>query len=172
MVPIFGPRENVTLCGQQSPRSACAFAQSDQGLHSPLTESLDTAECMNEEQRPEWYVVHAQDFLNLRILCTFGGTLSLDAAHINPMLTHKKTNRELRISGLYSLCFGNKHNICHYDTISRHLFFFLFLQLVPLFICFFLDFIAICAFRSVFPMYGGYTACWCIHRLLDEWQIL
>ena len=27
------------------PRSACAFAQSDQGLHCPLTESLDTTEC-------------------------------------------------------------------------------------------------------------------------------
>ena len=34
------------------PRSACASAQSDQGLHCPLTESLDTIECMTGEQRP------------------------------------------------------------------------------------------------------------------------
>ena len=33
------PRENVSsgICGQCSPRSDCAFAQSDQGLHCPLT---------------------------------------------------------------------------------------------------------------------------------------
>ena len=30
------------ICGQQRPRSACASAQSDQGLHCRLTESLDT----------------------------------------------------------------------------------------------------------------------------------
>ena len=29
-----------------------ASAQSDQGLHCPLTESLDTIECINGEQRP------------------------------------------------------------------------------------------------------------------------
>ena len=40
------------ICGQRRPRSACAFAQSDQGLHCPLTESLDTMECMNDEQTP------------------------------------------------------------------------------------------------------------------------
>ena len=27
------------ICGQRMPRSACAFAQSDQGLRCPLTES-------------------------------------------------------------------------------------------------------------------------------------
>ena len=35
-------------CGQRRPRSDCAFAQSDLGLHSPLTESVNTKECMNE----------------------------------------------------------------------------------------------------------------------------
>ena len=29
----------------------CASVQSDQGLSCPLTESLDTTECMNGEQR-------------------------------------------------------------------------------------------------------------------------
>ena len=42
-------------------------AQSDQGLHCPLTESLDTTECMIGEQRPESYFVHVQDDLNLHI---------------------------------------------------------------------------------------------------------
>ena len=37
-------------CGQRRLKSACVFAQSDQGLHSPLTESLDTTECMDGEQ--------------------------------------------------------------------------------------------------------------------------
>ena len=31
--------------------STCASAHSDQGLHCPLTESLDTTECMDREQR-------------------------------------------------------------------------------------------------------------------------
>ena len=42
-------------------RSSCAFMQSDQGFHCPLTKSLDTTECMKEEQR------HAQVDQNLRI---------------------------------------------------------------------------------------------------------
>ena len=46
--------ENVYtgIFGQRRPRSACAIAQSDRGLHFPLTKSLDTTECMNGEQRP------------------------------------------------------------------------------------------------------------------------
>ena len=47
--------------------SACSSAQSGQGLHCPLTESLDTTECMNGEQRPVYYFKHVQDDLNLRI---------------------------------------------------------------------------------------------------------
>ena len=48
------PCKNLSLgiCRQQRPRSACASAQSDQGLHCMLTESLDTTECKNGEQRP------------------------------------------------------------------------------------------------------------------------
>ena len=44
------PYENVSLgiCGQLRPRSA----QSDQGLCCPLTESLDSVECINGEQMP------------------------------------------------------------------------------------------------------------------------
>ena len=38
--------------GQQRPRSTCASAQSDQGLHCPLTESFDTTECVTGEQKP------------------------------------------------------------------------------------------------------------------------
>ena len=39
------------ICGQRRSRSACASAQSDQDLHCPLSESLDTTECMNGEQK-------------------------------------------------------------------------------------------------------------------------
>ena len=58
-------------------RSACAFAQSDQGLPCPLIESLDTI-----QQRTEYYFTLVQDDLNLRVLCMFEGTFSLDTAHI------------------------------------------------------------------------------------------
>ena len=62
------PCENVSLstCGQLRPRSACASAQSAQVLHCPLTESLDTTECMNGEQMPGSYFSHAQDDVNLQ----------------------------------------------------------------------------------------------------------
>ena len=62
------------LFGQSRPRSACTSTQSDQGLHCLLTESLDTTECMNGEQRPGWYFAHVQDDLNLHILRMFEGT--------------------------------------------------------------------------------------------------
>ena len=62
------------MCGQRRPRSDCASAQSAQGLHCPLTESLDTTKCMNGEQRPGWYFGHAQDYLIMRILRMFEGT--------------------------------------------------------------------------------------------------
>ena len=55
------------ICGQRRPRSACASAQSDQGLQSPLKVSLDTTECMYGEQRPGWYFAHAQGDLNMCI---------------------------------------------------------------------------------------------------------
>ena len=42
---------SLDKCGQQRPRSACASAQSDQGLHCLLTESLDTTEGMDVGQR-------------------------------------------------------------------------------------------------------------------------
>ena len=48
------------VCGQRRPRSACASAQSDQGLHCPLTISLGTSECMIVEQMPGRYFVHVQ----------------------------------------------------------------------------------------------------------------
>ena len=56
--------------------------KSDQGLHCPLTESLNTTECMNGEQRSGWYFGHVQDDLNLLILCLFEGTFSLDVVQI------------------------------------------------------------------------------------------
>ena len=84
------PCENVSsgIRRQLRSRSACAFAQSDQGYHCPLTESLHTTEYMNGEQKPGWYSVHTQDDLNLYIcaclkaLCIFKGTCALVAAHI------------------------------------------------------------------------------------------
>ena len=48
------------------------------GLHCPLTESLNSTECMNRVQRPGWYFTQLQDVLCLRILHMFEGTFSLD----------------------------------------------------------------------------------------------
>ena len=65
------------VCGQRRPRSACASAQSDQGLHCPITVSLHKG-----EQMSKWYFPHAQDDLNLHILRMLEGTFSLDKDHI------------------------------------------------------------------------------------------
>ena len=45
--------------------------QSDEDLHSSLTELLDTTECINGEQRLGRKFARGQDDLNLRILCMF-----------------------------------------------------------------------------------------------------
>ena len=84
MVHIWAvPYENMSsaICGQRRPRSACASPQSDQGLHCLLTELLDTTEYITGEQRPRWYLVHAQDDLILCNLRMLKGTFSLNIAH-------------------------------------------------------------------------------------------
>ena len=48
------------ICGQRRPRTACASAQSDQPLRCPLTESLDTTECINGEQMPGSDFAHVE----------------------------------------------------------------------------------------------------------------
>ena len=65
--------ENVSpgICAQRRARSACASAQSDQGLHCPLTESLNTTECMNGAQRTGRNF--AQDDVNLLFLHVLEG---------------------------------------------------------------------------------------------------
>ena len=76
---INWPR-NAGICEQRWPRLAFDPVQSDQDLQGPLTESLDTTECMNGEKGPgETLHAHAQDDLNLRISLTFECTFSLDA---------------------------------------------------------------------------------------------
>ena len=70
--------ENISsgICGQRRPRSACASALSDQGLHCPLKESLDTTECINGEQMPGSYFAHAQNDANTHILRKLEGRFS------------------------------------------------------------------------------------------------
>ena len=60
--------------GQWKPWSDCTSVQSDQGLHYPLTKSLNTTECMNGEQKPGWCSAHWLADLNLCNLCMFSGT--------------------------------------------------------------------------------------------------
>ena len=70
--------KNVSLgkCRQWRSRSDCTSVQSDQGLHCLPTESLNTTECMNREQRPGWYVAHAQNDLHLCIFFAYVAQLS------------------------------------------------------------------------------------------------
>ena len=59
--------------------------QSDQVLPCLQTESLNNTECMNEEQRPSQYFVHAQDDLNLCILHMFEDTFLLGMTKLKHM---------------------------------------------------------------------------------------
>ena len=54
-IPTFYYKKasELGICGQRRPRSACASAQSDQGLRCPLTKSLNFIECINREQYPD-----------------------------------------------------------------------------------------------------------------------
>ena len=53
------------MCDIYAPSiQSVVFAQSDQGLHCLQTESMASTECMNGEQRPGRFFVHAQDDLN------------------------------------------------------------------------------------------------------------
>ena len=63
----------------RKPTSGCTSVQSDQGLHSTLTESLDTTECINGEQM---HVSVLGMNLNLCILHMLKDTFSLVVAHI------------------------------------------------------------------------------------------
>ena len=76
---------SLGICRQQRPRSACAYAQSDQDLHYSLTESMDTIECINREQMPGWDFKHTRDESESVHLIVFTDTFLLDAAHITGM---------------------------------------------------------------------------------------
>ena len=89
------PCENVSsgICGQRMPRSACAFAQSDQGFRCPQTESLETKECFNGEQMPGWDCTFVHWDMNPHVIRMFEGTFSLDAARIITVLTKQITHK-------------------------------------------------------------------------------
>ena len=79
------PCESVSsgMCGQRRPRSACASAQADQGLRCPLTDSLDTTECINREQRPDETLRMRGMNLNLCILRMLEDSFSLGEVHLS-----------------------------------------------------------------------------------------
>ena len=95
---LYRPRQ-AKLCLRESQSLAYAVSastQSDQVLHCSLTESLDIAKCMNGEQRPRWYFAHAQDDLNLRILCID----TLDTAHMI-IIRHRRKYYENTLIQIY-----------------------------------------------------------------------
>ena len=77
----------------------CLRAYVHQGLHCVLTESLDTTECMNGEQRCRWYFAHAQDDLNLHILPCLKSILLLNQSSWYTSLS----NQEIDSTCLYTL---------------------------------------------------------------------
>ena len=59
IIEIYGPRLAKTClrpCADSEDPDQPAFAQADQCLHCPLTESLDTTECINGERRSRRFV--------------------------------------------------------------------------------------------------------------------
>ena len=70
------------IWGQRRPRSACASAQSDQGLHYPLIESLDTTESMMESEGSD-DTSRVQDVVNPYIVRMLEGTFSLGTTQVS-----------------------------------------------------------------------------------------
>ena len=64
------------ICGQRRPRSDCASAQSDQDIHCPLTETLDTTAYMFCETRFLYGAAHLEInfdffFFSIKVLKCF-----------------------------------------------------------------------------------------------------
>ena len=101
--------ENVSsgICGQRRPRSACASTQSDQGLYSSLTESLDTTECMNGEQSPRCTLRLRRTIWICAFYACSGGTFLLDEAYV-----YQNTNNHRHIH-----TYDNSRQ-CHHTVAS------------------------------------------------------
>ena len=75
------------ICGQRRHKSDCADVQSDQGLRSSQTESLDTIKGFNGEQMPGWDFAHVQDDMNPFILRMLEDTFRLTRPYLILLLT-------------------------------------------------------------------------------------
>ena len=77
------PCENVSsaICRRRRPRSACASAQSDQDLHWPLTESLDTTKYM-KRAKARMILCACAGWSEPAYFVQFRRHFSLDAVHI------------------------------------------------------------------------------------------
>ena len=71
-----------SIYGQRRSRSACASAQSDQGLHCPLTESSGTIKCINGKREFAKRLCMREMNLNLCICRLLEDTFSLGATYI------------------------------------------------------------------------------------------
>ena len=94
---IFEPRQAEYAFG------ACADSEGpEQGLHSPLPESLDTIECINDEQIPGWDFAHVQGDVNPHIFGMLERTFLLDEAHlIGNLFSQSRNACMLRNAGHY-----------------------------------------------------------------------
>ena len=63
-------KDPYTIYGQLRPRSACASAQADHGLHCPLTESVDTVVSVDEKRMLRSDCTHAHANLDLHVRCS------------------------------------------------------------------------------------------------------
>ena len=109
-----GQSENVSsgICRQRTPRSACASAQSDQGLCRPLTESF-----VNYRRAKARMILcaYAGD-LNLRILRMLECSFSLDVAHeLYPYTVSKRTNITFSIDRKLKTVFFSLYG-CQFKT--------------------------------------------------------
>ena len=84
------------------PDQPAHWRKSDQDLHCLLSESLDATECMNGEQRPRWYLEHAQDDLNLCILCMLEDTFSFDLVQLMSDIGYAQLMEKAGFCHIYS----------------------------------------------------------------------
>ena len=104
------PYKNVSsgICRQGRSRSDCASAQSDQDLCCLLTESINTTEYLNGEQRCGWYFAHGH------ILHMLEDTFSLAAAYLS------STNFPLGVLKVTAKPTCHKHDLIDTGTQNQN----------------------------------------------------
>ena len=139
------------LCGQRRPRPACASEPSDLGLHCPLTESLDTVDCIAktylynfDPPKPHLYIY----VVKLGFIVVYIISLISAQKHRLWVLVRTASSCEAVLTSTHNICFEQKYEKFQNFYLKTFSFFF--------FVFFFVVKFSINLNRRVFVMVSLY----------------